>query len=225
MEAVAMVLCVGAALPDIWPAAAWPLGQSRGQITFLPATETSPTAAISFGGYLTPPFEGKDGRMFHALGATYDRWRDRPEDFRPLRESDHERNRALLRQHLPALSARLDAEPVGGRAGLRCTVQDHMPIAGPVHDRTRFREVFAELHHGRPPTAYPQAPYLDGLFVLGGLGSRGFQTAPLAAARVAAEITGAPLPTDRGVSEALHPARFDVRDLKRPPQERRRREG
>lgn len=198
--------------------------QEPGQISFLPTIEHGPRAALSFGGYLTPPFETADGRMVHALGATYDRWRDRPEDFRPLRDADHERNRDLLRQHMPALATRLDAEPVGGRAGLRCTVQDHMPIVGPVHDRARFREAFADLHHGRVSTAYPPAPYHDGLYVLGGLGSRGFQTAPLAAARVAAEITGAPFPMDRGVSEALHPARFDVRDLKRPPQARHRRE-
>lgn len=224
LEAAAVVLCAGSSLPDVWTEAAWPLGKSRGQISFLPAIEDGPRAALSFGGYLTPAFADEDGRMVHALGATYDRWRHRTEDFRPLREADHDRNRDLLRQHLPALAARLDQDPVGGRAGLRCTVQDHMPLAGPVHDRPAFREAFADLHHGRAASALPTAPLHEGLYVLGGLGSRGFQTAPLAAARVAAEITGAPLPLDRGVAEALHPARFDVRDLKRPPQARKSRQ-
>jgi tRNA 5-methylaminomethyl-2-thiouridine biosynthesis bifunctional protein len=220
IEAAAVVLCAGAALPDIWPEAQWPLGKSRGQISFLPAVEDGPRAALSFGGYLTPAFADEDGSMVHALGATYDRWRHRTDDFRPLRDADHDRNRALLRDHLPALAARMDRAPVGGRAGLRCSILDHMPLAGPVHDRPRFLETYEDLHHGRSATAFPAAPHHDGLFVVGGLGSRGFQTAALAAARVAADITGAPLPMDQGVAESLNPARFDVRALKRPPQAR-----
>ncbi|WP_043647163.1 FAD-dependent 5-carboxymethylaminomethyl-2-thiouridine(34) oxidoreductase MnmC, partial [Caenispirillum salinarum] len=223
LETAAVVLCAGAALPALWPEAQWPLGKSRGQISFLPAVADAPRAALSFGGYLTPPFPDDDGRMVHALGATYDRWRDRTEDFRPLHDADHARNRDLLRRHLPELAARIDARPVGGRAGLRCTIQDHMPLAGPVHDRPPFLDAFDALHHGRKAPPFPEAPLHEGLFVLGALGSRGFQTAPLAAARVAAEISGAPLPMDRGVADSLNPARFDVRTLRRPPQARHRR--
>lgn len=222
LEAAAVVLAAGAALPELWPEAAWPLGKSRGQITLLAAADAGPTRAVSFGGYLTAPFPADDGRRVHALGATYDRWRQRPEDWRPVREADHDRNLDLLRTHLPALAARLDAAPLGGRAGLRCTIPDHMPLAGPVHDRPAFLAAFADLHHGRRREAYPPAPHHRGLFVLGALGSRGFQTAPLAAEVVAAEITGAPCPLDPDVAAALHPARFDVRRLKQPPQRRAR---
>ncbi|SOD97080.1 tRNA 5-methylaminomethyl-2-thiouridine biosynthesis bifunctional protein [Caenispirillum bisanense] len=220
LEAAAVVLAAGAALPELWPAADWPLGKSRGQITFLPASEAGPRRAVSFGGYLTAPFTDEDGRPIHALGATYDRWRHRPDDWRPVRPEDHARNLALLAEHLPDAAARLGAEPIGGRAGLRCTIPDHMPLAGPVHDAAAFRTAFADLHHGRRPQAYPPAPYVPGLFVLGALGSRGFQTAPLAAEVVAAEITGAPCPVDADIAAALHPARFEVRHLKHPPQRR-----
>jgi tRNA 5-methylaminomethyl-2-thiouridine biosynthesis bifunctional protein len=50
-------------------------------------------------------------------------------------------------------------------------------------------------------------PGLTGLFVLGGLGSRGFCTAPLLAEHVAALLVGqaSPLPTD--LAAAVDPAR------------------
>lgn len=217
LETAAVVLAVGAALPDLWPEAAWPVGKSRGQITLLPARPGGPRAALSYGGYLTAPFADADGRAVHACGATYDRWRHRSDDWRPLRAEDHARNRALLDAALPALAERLEATAVGGRTGLRCTIADHMPLAGPVHDRPAYLRAFAELHHGRRPEAYPPAPLHQGLFVLGALGSRGFQTAPLAAEHVAAQMIGAPLPVDSGVAAALHPARLDARALKQPP--------
>lgn len=227
-EVAALVLAAGAALPDLWPEAQWPLGKSRGQITFVAASAAGPHRAVSFGGYLTAPFTAEDSRRIHALGATYDRWRQRPEDWRPLRQEDHARNADLLRTHLPDLAARLDLEALGGRAGLRCTIPDHMPLAGPVHDHAAFLDAFADLHHGRRADRYPPAPYHPGLFVLGALGSRGFQTAPLAAEVVAAEIEGAPRPVETDVAAALHPARFAVRHLKQPPQrqaiERKRRQ-
>lgn len=222
MEAAAVVLALGAALPDLWPQADWPLGRSRGQITFLPASAAGPRRAVSFGGYLTAPFADEDGRPVHALGATYDRWRHRPEDWRPVRAADHDRTLALLREALPEAAARLAAEPLGGRAGLRCTIPDHLPLAGPVHDRSAFLAAFADLHHGRRADLYPPAPLQEGLSVLGALGSRGFQTAPLAAEVVVADIAGTPRPVDADIAAALHPARFDVRHLKHPPQRQAR---
>jgi tRNA 5-methylaminomethyl-2-thiouridine biosynthesis bifunctional protein len=60
----------------------------------------------------------------------------------------------------------------------------------------------------------------DGLFILTGLGSRGLVTAPLAAAMIAAEMTGAPSPVDISVTESLHPARFFIRDYRRARQTR-----
>lgn len=218
LEAAAVVLCAGAALPEVWPEAQWPLGRSRGQITLLSAAESGgPRAALSFGGYLTAPFTDADGRRLHALGATYDRWRHRADDWRVLRAEDDVRNLSLLRDHLPEVAARLSESPVGGRAGLRCTIADHLPLAGPVHDRPAFLAAYDRLHHGVKAGPFPPAPLHEGLFVLGALGSRGFHTAPLAAALVAALVTGGPLPVDSQVAAALHPARHDLRRLRKHP--------
>jgi len=43
---------------------------------------------------------------------------------------------------------------------------------------------------------------------LGGLGSRGFLTAPLLAELIADQIAGAPLPLEADLVQALNPGRF-----------------
>jgi tRNA 5-methylaminomethyl-2-thiouridine biosynthesis bifunctional protein len=49
------------------------------------------------------------------------------------------------------------------------------------------------------------------LFVLGGLGSRGFTWGPLAGEVLAAWIDGAPVPLEADLLDAIDPARWTVR--------------
>ncbi|MGL6481211.1 hypothetical protein ACSZN0_19680, partial [Aeromonas caviae] len=58
-------------------------------------------------------------------------------------------------------------------------------------------------------------PLHAGLYVLGALGSRGLCSAPLCGELVASEICGDPLPLAADLLEALHPARYWVRRLRR----------
>jgi tRNA 5-methylaminomethyl-2-thiouridine biosynthesis bifunctional protein len=48
-----------------------------------------------------------------------------------------------------------------------------------------------------------------------GLGSRGLAYAPLCAELLAAQITGEVPPLARDLAQALHPARFIIRNLQR----------
>jgi tRNA 5-methylaminomethyl-2-thiouridine biosynthesis bifunctional protein len=115
----------------------------------------------------------------HILGATYARRDEVPgDDWTELRADDHAENLAGLREHFPALK---DAEVIGGRTALRATVRDYLPLAGKVG---------------------------NGTWILGGLGSRGFLTAPLLAECVADLMTGAvpALPPD--LLGAVDPVRF-----------------
>ncbi|HRE44314.1 MAG TPA: hypothetical protein PKY87_10130, partial [Terricaulis sp.] len=59
------------------------------------------------------------------------------------------------------------------------------------------------------------APAHQGVYVLGGLGARGLTLAPLLAERIVSEMCGAPQMLSRAALEAIHPARFLVRALKR----------
>lgn len=214
-SAAAVVLAGGPWTPRLWPAAELPIHANRGQITVLAGAAGAPEVALSFGGYLSPAVAG--GR--HVLGATYGRISDLTDEaWRAVRPVDDAANMALLGDVLPEVRA-LWAEGAveESRASLRATIADHMPVMGPLFDAAAWRQAYADLHHGRAWDRYPEAPLTEGLFVLSGLGSRGFQTAPLLAEALAALIAGAPLPLEQDLWEAVHPGRFVLRTLRRPP--------
>lgn len=112
------------------------------------------------------------------FGATHDRGDD-GEDLRP---GDHARNLALLSKGLPDLAAALAGRPLEGRARRRAATPDRMPMAGAV-------------------------PEAAGVFLLGGLGSRGFCTAPLLAEHVVALMVGEASPLPIALAAAVGPAR------------------
>lgn len=113
------------------------------------------------------------------FGATH----DRGETATDVRPADSARNLAVLAARLPDLAARVEAAGPGqARAAVRATTPDRLPLAGAVP--------------GRP-----------GLFVLGGLGSRGFCAAPLLAEHIAALAVGGASPLPRDLAARVDPAR------------------
>ena len=91
---------------------------------------------------------------------------------------------------------------------------DRLPVVGPLPEWGFYGAAYDDLREGRKRD-YPPGETAPGLYALVGLGSRGLVAAPLAAAALAAEMTGGPAPVDAAVAEALHPARFFIRGLKR----------
>jgi tRNA 5-methylaminomethyl-2-thiouridine biosynthesis bifunctional protein len=154
------VICIAAgagAGPLLGQAAA--LTPVRGQASW--ADGLALDEATAWGGYAIP----FDGAVL--FGATHDRGRTDA----GVEADDHARNLATLAEGLPALAKAAAGAVLQGRAAIRATTSDRLPIAGIVD---------------------------DGLYVLGGLGSRGFTTAPLLAEHIAALIaqTPSPLPHD-----------------------------
>jgi tRNA 5-methylaminomethyl-2-thiouridine biosynthesis bifunctional protein len=145
------------------------------------------------------------------LGATYDPPGDAPAA--PTPESDLG-NLAALAAFAPALAARVDRTAVEGRAGVRATTPDRLPYAGAAPDADGFRRRFAGLASGRLEAGSP-GPVQEGLYVLGGLGSRGFTWAPLLGEAVASEMCGEPGALEVGAAVAVHPARGLLRALRR----------
>lgn len=120
------------------------------------------------------------------FGATF----DRDDDDATPREGDDLRNLDLLAETLPDLATKVAGRPLASRAGVRAATRDRLPLAGALP--------------GRP-----------GLFILSGLGSRGFCTAPLLAEHVAALALAAPSPLPAEVADQVDPARFAARALRR----------
>ncbi len=184
-----------------------PLTPVRGQLSYLPVTETSSRlkVAVCYEGYVIP---GEGGR--HYVGATYDT-RDLS---LAVRRADHEHNLSALRMRLPDFTA-VDAGGLDGRVALRTSTEDHLPCIGPVPDERYYLEHYADLSDGKPANLYPPAAYHPGLFVSVGHGSRGLTSSWLAAEMIAAQIDGGVAPVPRDMAQMLHPGRFLVRRLKR----------
>lgn len=100
-------------------------------------------------------------------------------------------------------------------AGLRASTADRLPLVGPVPDRDFYLREYRDLRHGGKRAKLPAARYHRGLFMLTGLGSRGATQATYAGEVLANAITGAGGEAEPAMLEALHPARFFIRALRR----------
>src|SRR5690606_15776413 len=110
-------------------------------------------------------------------GATHERGIDAPE----ASDAASARNRATLAAALPERAAGVEQAPVHGRrVAVRATTPDRLPLCGELRPR---------------------------LFVLTGLGSRGFCVAPLLGEYLAARLTGRPSPLPDEAARRLSPIR------------------
>jgi len=206
-----VVLAGAAEIKRFTQSADLPLKRIRGQITRLAQTTQSQalTTVVCAEGYVAPARLGE-----HTLGASFDFNSD---DLTPT-TAEHLGNLAMLEEISTDLVARLhiselDADSLQGRAAFRCTSPDYLPIVGPLADREAFTEAYRALSKDARQVPDMSCPWLDGLYVNSGHGSRGLITAPLSGELLAAWLDNEPLPLPRGVAEACHPNRFALRRL------------
>ncbi|MBC3374718.1 bifunctional tRNA (5-methylaminomethyl-2-thiouridine)(34)-methyltransferase MnmD/FAD-dependent 5-carboxymethylaminomethyl-2-thiouridine(34) oxidoreductase MnmC [Pseudomonas sp. SWRI92] len=210
-SAPVVILASAAEIKRFAPAAELPLKRIRGQITRLPQTTRSQSLAtvVCAEGYVAPPRMGE-----HTLGASFDFKND---DLIPT-AAEHAGNLQMLEEISLDLMDRLDAsaldpEHLEGRAAFRCTSPDYLPIVGPLADLGAFTETYCALAKDARQVPDHPCPWLDGLYVNSGHGSRGLVSAPLSGELIAAWLDNEPLPLPRSVAEACHPNRFALRAL------------
>ena len=207
LKADAVVLACGAGLKLFQPAAFLPIALSRGQIEWGAGAALS--HAITQGAYVAP-FEG--GVLF---GATFDPVEDEDEgDIDAMREA-RARNLATLAKIAPEIAASVRTDALNSRVAFRATTPDRAPIAGLLPDAEAWLAQYAALAYGGRVETTAPPPAHDGVYVIGGLGARGLTLAPLLGDLIAAEMCGEPPLFQRSVRDALHPARFLHRALKR----------
>ncbi|HJV62222.1 MAG TPA: bifunctional tRNA (5-methylaminomethyl-2-thiouridine)(34)-methyltransferase MnmD/FAD-dependent 5-carboxymethylaminomethyl-2-thiouridine(34) oxidoreductase MnmC [Albitalea sp.] len=178
---------------------AWPLEKVRGQISILasPQRVAATRLPVAGTGYLLPEV---DGRV--VFGATSQAGDETPD----CRDSDHAENLAKL----ATLTGRpVDVSPAAlqGRVGWRWVSADRLPLIGAVPDLDAAPS--ARLDQ---PRFVPRVP---GLFVFTGLGSRGIVWCSLGAQVLAAMASGAPVPLEASLLDAIDPARFLSRSARR----------
>lgn len=186
-----------------------PLKPIRGQVSYVTASAASRAlkTVICGDGYLPPAVEGR-----HCLGATFD-----PHQLDlALTERDHQRNLHTMVTQVPSLAHTFVQENIrGGRAALRCTTPDYLPLVGPLPKYTELLEDYALLRKNARANIPHPGRYWQGLYVNLGHGSRGLTYTPICAELLAAQLHGEPTPVGQSLQTALHPGRFWIRDLVR----------
>jgi tRNA 5-methylaminomethyl-2-thiouridine biosynthesis bifunctional protein len=175
-EADAVVLANAREVVNLVPDPGWPLHTVRGQISLLPANCLPELRrVVSREGYVAPGARP-------LVGATYEHDDD---DTAPRAASDLS-NLARLEAILPGAGERFAADTVHGRASLRATLPDRLPLVGAVGGQS-------------------------GLFVAAAYASRGVVWAGLLGEALADSMTGQPLPLEADLMRAIAPDRFASR--------------
>ncbi len=202
-EAAILVLanaCGAASLLD--GIATLPLQRIRGQITTLALVTPGlrlPRLPVAGNGYVLPPLPGG----IALFGAT-----SQIEDADPRPRADDQRHNLMQLMRLTGSAPEVADGVLSGRVGWRCVAPDRLPLIGGVAD-------VAAMQHG---TRFDQPrfiPRLPGLFVFTALASRGITSAALGARTLASLISGAPCPLEASLQDAVDPARFVSRRLRR----------
>ena len=174
---------------------AWPIEGVRGQISIAPTGHVVSNSALplSGAGYLLPAVNGRA-----VFGAT-----SQPGDMDPtVRDSDHADNLARLAQLRGAASGLVPAD-LAGRTAWRWMSSDRLPVVGAVP------EPMASGTGSAPRLDQPRfVPRQRGLFVFTALGSRGITWSALGAQVLASAVSGAPMPLESSLLDAIDPGRF-----------------
>jgi tRNA 5-methylaminomethyl-2-thiouridine biosynthesis bifunctional protein len=182
-----------------------PLKGIPGQISTVEAKKLTLNTILCGTNYVTPTLNGE--LNFGASFRVYN-------DDTSVLQSDHIKNIENLTKSFPSVAQQLSGkEPIKGRTSVRCTTQDYTPIAGPVCNAALFNEEFSALKKSKKWRFYNAAPFLTGLYVNLGHGSRGLTSAPICAELVAAQINNEPWPMPKKLAQILSPNRFLVKGL------------
>ena len=191
----------------------WPIEKLRGQISSAAASAFGPPGSagrsrlpIAGAGYLLPEVGGRV--MFGATAQAFD-------DDASVRAADHRFNLEQL-ERLAGRALALETGALEGRTAWRWSSRDRLPVIGAV-------PAMACIELGQATPAAPTRPTdqprfvtrVPGLYVFMALGSRGITWSALGGRVAASVITGAPAPLGASLLDAIDPARFIMRALRR----------
>lgn len=186
-----------------------PLKRIRGQITQvdnqqLPQLHTT----ICHSGYITPADTLTPNK--YNFGASY----DLNDDNQALTADSQCQNIHKLANNLNDFSANaMLNQALAGCVAFRCTTPDYLPVIGPVPIKKAFKHSYKDFAKTSKAFIPETGSYYPGLMLNTGLGSRGFASAPLAAAIIKSYCCEQPFPITPELLNAVNPARFLIRDI------------
>ncbi|MAK59675.1 MAG: hypothetical protein CMK09_01730 [Ponticaulis sp.] len=205
LDGVLRIVASGRLSAALLPGAHLPLAGKLGQVEYGETTDKVEPAARAGGNYVL--------RLGDELvcGATFEAI---PDDREP-EISDAARNHNLhaLTGLSPDWADCLDLESLRSRASVRATTPDRLPIAGVAFQSECAGKILAPISKGAEVAEH--VPHQNGVYVLSGLGARGFTFAPLMADLILSMARGEALPFARPEAEAVSPIRFLVRAIRK----------
>ena len=199
LEADMLVICNANDIKQFSQCASAAITPVRGQINFFAENEISKNlnTIVCTDHFIAPAVAG-----LHTIGTSY-----ATNDINPnLSEKDMHENLQALRKIAPELFE--SVKNVQGRVAWRSQTLDYMPLAGQLLDETAMRN--------NPPryNAKPaDLPWLRGLYVNAGHGSKGMISAPICGELIADLVTGHTLNLSAKLAAKLNPSRFLLRKL------------
>lgn len=196
-----VVLCNANDLHQFEPCKNIPITPVRGQVNFFEANTVSKSmsAVICSDHYLSPSVDG-----MHSIGTTY-----APNDLNPaLSDKDTQANLQALKKISPAIFNQIASSNVTGRVAWRSATRDYLPLAGPLIDEHALKSA-PPRYNGKPR----DLPWLTGLYVNAGHGSKGMITAPVCGELIANLIFNEPLTIEPSIATKLNPSRFLLREM------------
>ncbi len=193
------ILANGIGITGIDQAMVLPVRSARGQVSHLPALpESVPKVVVCRLGYVSPAIDG-----MRCAGATFS-----VDDTDPaLRIDDHRENLAKLDFILPGFGHQSAPSPdtLQGRVGFRPASPDRLPMVGAV----------PSVSHAERATPFAEIPRHPDLYAISGFGARGLVWCSLVGEALASQLHGEPLPIEQELVDAIDPARYISRPVRR----------
>ncbi len=205
-----LVLANGRHLTDFSQTTQLPISGFRGQVSHIPSRGelTALKTVLCSHGYLTPAHD-----KLHCTGASYVK---DPDNLAYSPTEQLENLDKIRTSYRANWTQDVDISGHSARVGVRMVTRDHAPMMGCAPDFDAIASAYQQHQHTKESIKYWRsnpAPVYQGLFVLGGLGSRGLTSGPLAAEILAAQLCGELLPANIDILTMLNPNRMWMRKL------------
>ena len=200
-EADTVVICNANDIKQFSQCSSAAITPVRGQLNWFKATteSTKIKTIICSDHHVSPAVDG-----WHYIGTSYAPSVMNSE----INAADTQQNLNMLHKICPDIYQNIDLSHVQARVAWRSQTLDYMPLAGQLLDENEVR--------AKPPryNAKPNnLPWLTGLYVNAGHGSKGMITAPLCAELIACLATNDRLPINAKLASKLNPSRFMLREI------------
>ncbi|ABV36254.1 FAD dependent oxidoreductase [Shewanella sediminis HAW-EB3] len=206
-----LVLANGQGLTQFKQSEKLPATGFRGQVSHIPSRNalTKLSTVLCSHGYLTP-----GNNNFHCTGASYVK---NPTNLDYCATEQVENLHKIRHSYVDKpWTEDVDITGHSARVGVRMVTRDHAPMMGCAPDTDSMLAQYEQHQHTKESIKFwkeTPAPTHKGLFILGGLGSRGLTSGPLAAEALAAQLCGEVIPLSMPMLEMLNPNRFWMRKL------------